>query len=510
MFDFPSSPADGQQYSPAGGPSYVWNAATGAWRMLGSATPVNVTIVESVLTSSGTWNKSAALSYMEVYVVGGGGGSCAAPATGAAQSSASAGGGGAGTAWKLYKASDLPASVAYTVGAAGTNGSANGGDSIFSGLTGGGGISSWTGQQIGPTGSYGIGSGTGGGAASGGDININGTNGGQGLAAVMGNAGAYKRGAAGSSFFAPGSDGSWGVTVAGVGQAGKFPGGGAMGAAAGPSLAAPAGANGGAGAIITREYYFTLATAVQAYVIGHRFQYVDTTHCALIPYNGESIRIQGQVYQLPPAGISITNAGLGVSSPVNYCYAYISGGAIALEFSTTGHSTDATAGNVGTEIKTGDPSRTLVGMVRTDGTGNFFLSSTVGVGVRSWLNRKGFGMYSTALGASTAIPVGTPVAMGGALYFLSWANEQIMWQVSGQYTNSTAGLGITLQTLLDGAQFGRITVINTDGTTRVLPIPLNNSGAVSEGFHTAAFAVGLSSGAANMYSQTFHTLLLVE
>jgi hypothetical protein len=36
MFDFPSSPTNGQVYTPVGGPTYYWDATDGAWRLAGA------------------------------------------------------------------------------------------------------------------------------------------------------------------------------------------------------------------------------------------------------------------------------------------------------------------------------------------------------------------------------------------------------------------------------------------------------------------------------------------
>jgi hypothetical protein len=36
MFDFPASPSDGQAFSPAGGPTWVYNAVRGAWGAVGA------------------------------------------------------------------------------------------------------------------------------------------------------------------------------------------------------------------------------------------------------------------------------------------------------------------------------------------------------------------------------------------------------------------------------------------------------------------------------------------
>ncbi len=102
--------------------------------------------------------------------------------------------------------------------------------------------------------------------------------------------------------------------------------------------------------------------------------FTSTTALAFKPYNGDTIKINGTIFQIPSAGI----AGLGspisvflngvagqslVAATTYFIYAFNNSGTITADFSTTGHSSSATAGNIGVEIKTGDDTRSLIGMV---------------------------------------------------------------------------------------------------------------------------------------------------
>ena len=69
-----------------------------------------------------------------------------------------------------------------------------------------------------------------------------------------------------------------------------------------------------------------------------------------------------------------------------YVYAFNNSGTVTADYSTTGHATSTTAGNVGTEIKSGDDTRTLIGMIRTGASG--FLNTADFRGVISWFNRR--------------------------------------------------------------------------------------------------------------------------
>ena len=83
------------------------------------------------------------------------------------------------------------------------------------------------------------------------------------------------------------------------------------------------------------------------------------------------ITINGQVYTFTSA-VSGTNGSLS-NSTIYYVYAYISAGAVALEFSTTApnlQTPDAYA------IKNGDGTRRYVGKTKTDGSAQFTVDST--------------------------------------------------------------------------------------------------------------------------------------
>ena len=188
MFDFPSSPAEGQIFNAPGGPSYVFN--TPVWKAVGQGqiaiisdtpppSPANGALwyesdsgvlyiwyndgnssqwvqvggvmqpppprmVQTILTVSGTYTKPADLRYLEVEIVSPGGAGGGAGTTPAGQYAAGSGGGAGGWGRQLFPAASLPASVAYVVGAIGvgqsTNNGTGGGTSSFSTLsvTGGG------------------------------------------------------------------------------------------------------------------------------------------------------------------------------------------------------------------------------------------------------------------------------------------------------------------------------------------------------------------------------------
>ena len=84
------------------------------------------------------------------------------------------------------------------------------------------------------------------------------------------------------------------------------------------------------------------------------------TILTLSRFGGSFIFINGQNWQISSSGPTISTSGSALSDSF-YIYAYISGGAVTLEKSTTAYATDSTYGH---KIKSGDPTRTLVGLAR--------------------------------------------------------------------------------------------------------------------------------------------------
>lgn len=77
----------------------------------------------------------------------------------------------------------------------------------------------------------------------------------------------------------------------------------------------------------------------------------------LLRHNGMLLTINGAPQEIPAAGVSLSAAGLTAETPY-FIYASMNGETMTLEASTTSFATDAS----GVKIKTGDATRTLIGM----------------------------------------------------------------------------------------------------------------------------------------------------
>lgn len=220
-----------------------------------------------------------------------------------------------------------------------------------------------------------------------------------------------------------------------------------------------------------------------------RLSYQSSTALILTPYNGNTIVINGQVVTIPSAGVTLSNSGVA-SGTRYYIYLYLNSGVPTLERSTTGHSTDAATG---VEIKTGDATRTLVGMARTTDGGTWGETSSYKC-VLSYFNRREivaqlyFGTnYSVLLTSYTAVNGG-----GQTCQWLTWADEPVKFSVNGFFQNSSAGQLTYTSIGVDGttAQDVFNLAVGTNGG----PLGLSLANTFSEGYHYSTILGKVSGG----------------
>jgi hypothetical protein len=122
---------------------------------------------------------------------------------------------------------------------------------------------------------------------------------------------------------------------------------------------------------------------------------------SFFPYKGDLIKIAGSIYNIPAAGVSATAnnlylngvPGSSLAAQVVYnVYVFNNAGTLTLDFSTTTHAVSSVAGNEGTEIKSGDNTRSFVGLVYTSSnapSSNSFYDQYDFRYIASWFNRRG-------------------------------------------------------------------------------------------------------------------------
>ncbi len=166
----------------------------------------------------------------------------------------------------------------------------------------------------------------------------------------------------------------------------------------------------------------------------------------LSPYAGNGLTINGTAYAIPSAGVTLAPTAL-TPGTTYFIYAYMVSTTMTLEASTTGHSTDTTTG---VEIKTGDATRTLVGMARPT-TGPAWIDASNQRFVISWFNRRPVPLGPTVLGTDQG-NVGTSyseISSGFRNEFLTWGDGRFAFD--GAVYNNVA-LAVSSTTLaLDAA-----------------------------------------------------------
>jgi len=188
---------------------------------------------------------------------------------------------------------------------------------------------------------------------------------------------------------------------------------------------------------------------------GCRFQFGSATSVVLKPYNGNGIKINGVYYAISVNGVISANTSTFVSGVSNsnlaastayLVYLFNNGGAPALDFwpLSGGHVTDSSAGNIGVEVRSNsgspDSTRTLVGAVLTNASGQFQFSSTF-VGVASWFNRRLVTASSVTFNSSASSASPAVLANSGANIF-AWADAPVInASFIGHVFSSSTGFG---------------------------------------------------------------------
>lgn len=217
-----------------------------------------------------------------------------------------------------------------------------------------------------------------------------------------------------------------------------------------------------------------------------RLIFVNTTSVKLTPFNGNNIIIGGVSRQIPSAGVTLTNASLSAST-LYYVYASWNGTAIILEASATTHTQDST---YGVEIKTGDTTRSLVGMVYMNASSQF-ADAAAARHVASWFNRRSVGATLT-----TNVQVGftstsfTEVSATHRVSFLTWGDEAVDVRATGQMIHGSASQSVSIQSFVDGVAHGNISAMYawasngglTFASTNTLPL---SGTPLAEGQHLA-------------------------
>lgn len=220
------------------------------------------------------------------------------------------------------------------------------------------------------------------------------------------------------------------------------------------------------------------------------FEYQSATECrlkvkgsGLVPlfYRGDLIQVD--IGQTANGYVSFSNSGLSANT-LYYPYAYYDPGTATVkgEWSTTGHATTS-----GVETKSGDQTRSLVGMVRTNGSSQFTAIGSAKL-VLSWYNDEPYYLGRAAAG-NTNVSSTTPVSLlASNIEFVTWGKRIAGWGQS-LVTAGTANSIIFLT--MDGSAFGLGGYGAASATNQISTV-----GGVdaSEGYHYVNLTGELQSG----------------
>lgn len=209
-----------------------------------------------------------------------------------------------------------------------------------------------------------------------------------------------------------------------------------------------------------------------------RLYFVSASSIKLSPHGGQNLNIGGLPQHVPAAGVTASNAALAANT-IYYVYAYMNGAGMAMELSTTGHSTHTN----GVEIKTGDTGRTLVGMVRTNSSGQF-VEDASNVCVLSWFNRRrklGKAKFTANRIMTPATNVFAEVHTEIRVNFLTWADEPVRQAICGGWLVTGIGTGSGYATIDNDTTGQRAWCMHSDTTTGTFASV--DERTVSEGYH---------------------------
>lgn len=227
-----------------------------------------------------------------------------------------------------------------------------------------------------------------------------------------------------------------------------------------------------------------------------RLQVDSTTQISLQRYMGRYINLvvaSALIARLIPAsGPTLTVAGAGLSaSTLYYLYAFDNAGTLTLEASATGHVTDST---FGIEIKSGDSTRALVGMVYVDAASHF-VDSTVARHLANWFNRAKADLVGTfSADRSTASTTFAEVNSEIQISFLTWADEAFLGGITGTTSTDAGGNAVATAIAIDSTTVATQANSMTGNAATRFPISLWVSKRLSEGRHFATLLGGVSGG----------------
>lgn len=228
-----------------------------------------------------------------------------------------------------------------------------------------------------------------------------------------------------------------------------------------------------------------------------RLEWLSATSVVLRPYAGNLLWIDGANRQIP-SSVPLSNAGLAAGLAYYVYAAPAATGApdtvaprvaVTLEASMTAPVT----GSVGLLVKSGDPSRTLVGFIGTDTDGTF----ADGPGKRlvaSRYNQPARRIEGEFAGASTSSTSATELSTAYRVVYVSFADQLVTLHAVGNSNNNTAAGQTTTYCSIDGLTRGMTTLNTSNPAGEAQPCAASCVSKLPDGLHTASIFGSVSGG----------------
>lgn len=225
------------------------------------------------------------------------------------------------------------------------------------------------------------------------------------------------------------------------------------------------------------------------------------SNLVLSPFNGNLIVINGTICTVPDAGVSLAPGSLSTATDYNIYAVATDGVVTSLEAATTAHATSTTSGNKGTEIKSGDDTRSLVGKARLI-AGPAFADTAAQRFVRSWFNEVGIvaSNYFTA-NQTTTSTTAVELTSSTRAEFILWGSELVVVSVNSVMTNSAASGRNWLNVGFNGSTpepVGALNILTNANDFAGAAFTTLKSG-LSEGFNDARILGFVNSGTGTYY-----------
>lgn len=232
---------------------------------------------------------------------------------------------------------------------------------------------------------------------------------------------------------------------------------------------------------IATKQYVDAAAAVPP--MGNVYLSLSGGNISMAKQDGNKLWINGVNELVPASAVTLSPSGTAAST-LYYIYAFMSSGTMTLEYSTT---VPVSHTNWGVRVKTGDNTRTLVGMAMSAAAGAW---STSAVQLLSWFNKRQKSAVSTTA-SPTATGAAAELSTTLRVPFLSWAGFETN---VGFYANNISHSG-TAQDIISDLRVDTVTIMPSPIKGRVSAITssqsyplsiLHPATGLSEGSHTAS------------------------